>query len=289
MIPLSDVASFKDNGYLIVRDFLSPEEITNLKSWAQEVHDYQATESSDFMPYEEVNAKGERVLCRTENFANSHAGFNSLLRGAKLLHLLEALSGEPMHLFKEKINYKLAGSGGFAPHIDAVAYTHIKDVRHLTILLSVDPSNMTNGGLEVVSGSHEVDVPINPETNCIADEWVASQRWTPAELDSGEYGRETACWWTLIIVLTGELLIFTSYLAHRSEANHSSSDRKAVYATYNLASEGDNHKSYYEHRKVAWPASHMRKDGEKYDKGSLTYGFGSPMLSVDAGKQLIFS
>lgn len=84
-------------------------------------------------------------------------------------------------------------------------------------------------------------------------------------------------------------MIFTSYLAHRSGANHSSTDRKAVYATYNRVSEGDNHKSYYEHRKVAWPATHMRKEGEDYTKGSFTYSFGSPMLSVDTGKQVIFS
>lgn len=109
-----------------------------------------------------------------------------------------------MLLFKEKINYKLAGSGkqhaywhmpiiawnwqltgGFAPHIDAVAYTHIKDVKHLTILLSVDPSNIRNGGLEVVDGSHEMDVPINMATNCIESTWVDSHTWTPVELEAG--------------------------------------------------------------------------------------------------------
>lgn len=52
MVSASDVTFFKDNGYLIVRDFLSPDEITSLKSWAQEVHDYEATETSEFMPYE---------------------------------------------------------------------------------------------------------------------------------------------------------------------------------------------------------------------------------------------
>lgn len=107
-----------------------------------------------------------------------------------------------MLLFKEKINYKLAGSGeyyfvmmelllltvlgGFAPHIDAVAYTQIKDVQHLTILLSVDPSNMTNGGLEVVDGSHEMTVPINETDHCIEPEWVKSQKWTPVELQAGK-------------------------------------------------------------------------------------------------------
>lgn len=51
------------------------------------------------------------MLCRTENFVDYHDGFAKLLRGEKLLGLLEGLADEPMLLFKEKINYKLAGSG----------------------------------------------------------------------------------------------------------------------------------------------------------------------------------
>ena len=86
----------------------------------------------------------------------------------------------------------------------------------------------------------------------------------------------------------GQLLVFTSYVAHRSGANKSSSDRKAIYATYNRACEGDLRKGYYEHRGKEWPATHMRKEGESYAAGALTYGFGSPMLSVDEGKQVSF-
>jgi ectoine hydroxylase-related dioxygenase (phytanoyl-CoA dioxygenase family) len=84
-------------------------------------------------------------------------------------------------------------------------------------------------------------------------------------------------------------LIFGSYLAHRSGSNTSDTDRKAIYATYNCASEGDLHESYYENRKKLWPATHQRKVGVNYEEGALTYGFGSPMLSVDAGKQILFT
>lgn len=52
------------------------------------------------------------MLCRTENFVNSHAGFDSILRGQRATSVLQQLAGEDMVLFKEKINYKLAGSGG---------------------------------------------------------------------------------------------------------------------------------------------------------------------------------
>ena len=112
--------SFDENGYLIIRDLLSPEETKDLQQWAQEVHDWPNDESSPWMPYAEINASGSKVLCRTENYAASHNGLGQLLRGERLLGVLRELSGEDMVLFKEKINYKLAGSGGFAAHIDSV-------------------------------------------------------------------------------------------------------------------------------------------------------------------------
>jgi len=52
MVTSEQSAFFQKNGYLIVRDFLSPEEVKNLQAWAQQVHDYTPTEESDFMPYE---------------------------------------------------------------------------------------------------------------------------------------------------------------------------------------------------------------------------------------------
>lgn len=267
--PLSgdQIDFFNEHGYLILRDMLSPSETSDLKSWAQEVHDLPATQDCPWMPYQEINSKGQRVLCRTENFADHHTGFNSLLRGEKLINILSQLQGEEMLLFKEKINYKLAGSGGYSPHIDAVAYTHVKDVKHMTILLAVDASNMKNGGLEVVDGSHKVDIPIRKSDNILEPEWVASQKWDPVELEAGE------------------LLVFGSYLAHRSAANTSSQDRKAIYATYNCASEGDMHHDYYVKRRELWPATHMMKSGENYEKGALIHGFGSPMMSIALGKQ----
>lgn len=256
------LSSFKEDGFLIVRDALPPEETKALQAWAQEVHDLPRTKDVPWMPYEEVNARGERVLCRTENFIPYHRGFTSLLRGPKLLDLLAQLSSQPMLLFKEKINYKLSGSGGFAPHIDATAYTHVKIIKHLTVLIAVDATDMSNGGLEVVPKSHEMDVPISPEDNCIEKGWVKEKEWVPVELQAGE------------------MLVFGSYLAHRSGPNRSEKDRKAIYATYNLASEGDLHDPYYADRAVKWPATHMREEGEKYEAGALTYGFGSPMLTV---------
>lgn len=80
--------------------------------------------------------------------------------------------------------------------------------------MAVDDSNMSNGCLEVVVGSHNMDVPIGDD-NCIESGWISQQHWIPVELKAGQ------------------VLLFGSYLAHRSAANLSDQDRKALYATYN--------------------------------------------------------
>ncbi|TVY64348.1 hypothetical protein LSUE1_G005906 [Lachnellula suecica] len=81
---------FEEKRYLILRDIFDPKEITNLQHWAQEVHDLPRASETPWMPYEEINASGKRVL------------FNNVLRGDKLLGILGQLAREPMLLFKEK-------------------------------------------------------------------------------------------------------------------------------------------------------------------------------------------
>ena len=187
-----------------------------------------------------------------------------------------------------QVNYKLAGSGGFSPHIDSTAYTHVKKIKHLTILMAADASNMSNGGLEVVEGSHMMEVPID-SSNCIEPKWVENQKWVSVELEPGmkSLANPFVLFMTLKHIHIGQLLIFGSYLAHRSAANYSSSDRKAIYATYNCKSEGDLHDTYYEGRAKLWPPTHKRQDGAKYEAGAFRYAYGSPMLSVDMGKQFV--
>ena len=89
-------------------------------------------------------------------------------------------------LISGQVNYKLAGSGGFAAHIDSTAYTHVKNIKHLTILMAVDASNMSNGGLEVVESSHAMEVPLGSD-NCIERTWVEKQEWVPVELEAGKH------------------------------------------------------------------------------------------------------
>ena len=49
-----------------------------------------------------------------------------------------------------------------------------------------------------------------------------------------------------VIVDTGDIVIFDSYLPHRSASNQTEGWRRLAYLTFNKASEGDLHAAYYD-------------------------------------------
>lgn len=58
-------------------------------------------------------------------------------------------------------------------------------IKHLTILAAVDEMNSANGGLEVVNGSHRMEVPLGSD-RCIEPSWVNSQSWVSCDLQPGK-------------------------------------------------------------------------------------------------------
>lgn len=163
-----------------------------------------------------------------------------------------------MFLFKDKINFKYPNGGGFGAHTDAPAYTHIGDITHLTVNAAIDNATPENGCLEVVKGSHKMDVEYDQK--CITPEWENAHEWTAVPLN------------------VGDLIFFGSYLAHRSGANTTQTSRRALYATYHSSSEdGDALRDkYYAHRYETFPPDHERVRGKDYSEGIAQYAFAAP-------------
>ncbi|KAI9642558.1 hypothetical protein NHQ30_009363 [Ciborinia camelliae] len=273
---------FEENGYLVITDGFSEEEIKKHRAWAQVVHDLpRAKEPCGYLQYEEINNKGERVLCRVENFTEKVPEFNSLLRGVKHVGIVDQLAKAPMVLFKDKLNYKFAGSGGFAAHIDRAGYGSFSNLKHLSIAIAIDPAHSKNGGMEVVPGSHKMDIPISSD-NTLEKSWVESQQWMPVDLKAGNaYLRIQNDEHRTNGVHIGDMLIFGTSFAHRSGPNNSTHDRRVIYATYNRAADGDNHDAYYLERAKRYPSTHHRIPGVDYLAGSKSYAYGTPMLTIE--------
>lgn len=214
--------SFYDERGWVLIDTLEIDGVLDLRAWVDEIAAWPDG-AGEWLHYREMTDHGPK-LCRTENFVPMHASMRSLLTAGPMLAAATSLLGEPAVLYKEKVNYKLAGGAGYSPHQDAPAYPFIDS--HLSCMVAVDDADETNGCLEVVSGM-QAAILATDALGCISGEVAASLAWEPAPVRSGQ------------------TLWFHSRTPHRSAANHSTQDRRALYPTYNALAEGDLREAYY--------------------------------------------
>ena len=221
------IGKFRADGFLVCPGFLAAAELEHVRQWMDDVGRWAQDPAAPGQHYFEKTASGP-ALARSEAFAAHHRGFHELLVQGRLISVLGQLFGESAILFKEKINYKLPGGGGFAPHQDAAAYRF--GSLHITCLLAADPCTQENGCLYFASGRQAEGLIALDDAGCMGREAAESMNWTAAEMPAGG------------------AVFFDSFVPHYSQANHSALSRRAVYATYIKAAEGDLRDAYYQDR-----------------------------------------
>lgn len=222
------IQHFREHGWVAV-EALDRGQAAALAGWVDEVAALPDGAHGILQHYEGTDAGP--MLCRSENFVPIHDGLCGLLCSGSLVEVGGALLGEPAVLYKEKINYKLAGGAGFSPHQDAPAYPMIEV--HVSAMVAVDDADTENGGLEVVSARFDEVLPLD-ERGCIDAAVAETLDWTPVPVGAGQ------------------TLWFHSRTPHRSGANVSDRPRRALYPTYNAASEGDLRSAYYDAKRAAF-------------------------------------
>jgi len=257
VLKAKDVETFDRDGFVVLNDLLTTNEKQLLVKWTNEIQSWAEIKGKWFLYFE--NIKGKRTLCRTENFVPYHEGINSLIRG-KLSAAMSDLFREPAVLFKEKINYKLSGAGGFPPHQDAPAYVAFNQKLHMTMMLAADPMTVENGCLEFVKGEHTKGTfPQNESDGSMKQEIVEKMKWEPAVTD------------------IGAVMIFNSYVPHRSGPNSSNTSRRAYYLTFNALSEGNFRDGYYREKREKFPPEIEREKGKDYSEGAKIYNLATPI------------
>ena len=190
---------------------LRSDELSELRRWLDEVAAWPEVPGRWMKYFESGSAPGaERQLSRVENFLPYHAGLRGLLARRDLAAALERLMGEPAVLFKEKINFKLPGGGGFAAHQDAPAFASFGQTYHVSLMLGIDAAHPANGCLEIVEGHCEASTLAQAADGTLA----------PAVIE--------ALAWKALPTQPGDLLLFDSYVPHRSGPNRTSAPRRAL-------------------------------------------------------------
>ncbi len=101
---------FVANGWVLV-DTLSPAQVSHVSNWIHELSRWPDA-GGDWLHYREMTDTGPK-LCRTESFVPFHAGLRELSTSGPLLEAASTLLGQQGMLYKEKVNYKLAGGARF--------------------------------------------------------------------------------------------------------------------------------------------------------------------------------
>ncbi|HHQ14518.1 MAG TPA: phytanoyl-CoA dioxygenase family protein [Chromatiales bacterium] len=244
--PLSDaqVAQFHRDGFLVVPGLFSPDEMKQITAWVDEAQAWPEQKGHAWM-YFETTDDGRRLLNRMERVLTFHDGLRSVAADDRMQGATGQLFGEPAVLFKDKINFKLPGGGGFEAHQDAQAGWERYGGLHITALITVDRTTRENGCLEMAAGYHDRGL-IGSEWEPLNDDNIGDMQFVPIEAEPGD------------------AVFFDSYAPHRSAPNRTDQPRRVLYITYGRASDGDQLERYYADKFVSYPPDIEREAGKEY-------------------------
>ena len=240
------IGVFRETGFVFVPGLIGPAKIAELQSWATEIQTWPEIPGKYMMYFEDSsNEPGARVLNRAEDLTSYHDGLHALMESSEMAGAVEQLFGEPAVLFKDKINVKMPGGGGFAAHQDVQAGWDTYASIHITAMVSIDRCTVPNGCLEFAPGRHRAG--------------LIGQTWKPLseeELSGSAY--------QVLESEPGDAVFFDSFAPHRSSPNRTDRPRRVLYLTYNKASEGDHRIQYYADKRASYPPDIEREPDKEY-------------------------
>jgi len=245
-ITMDDVSKFSHDGFLAVRKMYSLEEVQRLAVAIDLLAGLPPTRGKQMVYYEEsLMEKGNKVLSRIEKFVEVQKELAELACAEKIIGRVSQLLGEPPVLFKEKINFKLPGGSGFAPHQDIQPGWDEYASYFISVAVTIDEHTEENGCLEMASGHHK--------------RGLIGKKWKPLEGDELK-GLDFVKYPTR----PGDVLIFDCFAPHQSAPNFTTQQRRSIYLSYNRRSEGNHRVRYFDDKRKSFPPDCERESGKAY-------------------------
>ena len=184
-------------------------------------------------------------LCRFEFILGNDPAMAGFVT-ARLMPMIDSLLGEAFIPFKDKENEKTPGGGAFRPHQDFAAYQAFGPRYNVTAMLSIDPGTLENGCVEFATNAMDVAGRKPQLVQC----WIEG-RPLFAHYNGGEKNGDILdeiseqLVWQPVPTASSDLVLFDSFVPHRSQANGSASQRRAMFLTFSARREGDWYSPYY--------------------------------------------
>lgn len=219
-------------GFKKIENVFSPEEINNILSNVNIIKNIE--DKKDFL-WKYFN--NENNISRIEYFVNFSDFFKQLSQNEKILNIVNKLMGEESIIFKDKINFKYPNEKGFLPHQDITAGWSNYTNKHITVGIPLCNTNDDNGCLYFSKDK------INQQL---------TENFKDLDLDL-EYNP--------VYTNIGDIVIFDSFIPHKSFTNNTSEERPFIYFTYTPKSEGSYYEKYHQDKfKNVPPDIYREKD-----------------------------
>jgi phytanoyl-CoA hydroxylase len=240
MISQQDVAFYRDNGYLVVREVLSRSEVEELRRVTDEfVEKARAVSTHDeIYDLEDSHAAVEPRVRRIKAPHLWHPTYAAMVRHPDILEVLKRLWGPSIRFDVSKLNLKAAGYG--APvewHQDWAFYPHTNDDL-AAVGIMIDDVDEENGPLLVIPGSHKGPIFDHHADGVFCGAMDPDRR----EVD---YGQAVA-----LIGPAGSITIHHARTVHGSATNTSGKPRRLLLHQYRAAD--------------AWPLMAFQQDFDDF-------------------------
>jgi 2-aminoethylphosphonate dioxygenase len=240
------IARFERDGFVLVRGVFTPREVAE-QSRAIDALSNRPPEIGRQMVYFEdsLTSPGTRVLSRIEKFVEYDAALAELVFDERIVAAASALIGDSAVLFKDKINFKMPGGGGFTPHQDIQPGWDRYAPFFLSVLIAVDANTIENGCLELAAGHHH--------------RGLIGRKWEPLE------GDELAgVQFVPYPMSPGDVAFFDCFVPHQSQPNVTDRPRRNLYLTFNRARDGSFRDQYFADKRKNFPPDAERAAGTTY-------------------------
>ena len=239
---------FHEAGFVILPGFFSQTEVAAMDKAIEVLASVpqEETKGKQMVYFEDtVFGPPARVLSRIEKFVEYSPALAEVARDAAIHACVAAFFQQKPLLFKEKINFKMSGGRGFEPHQDIQPGWDIYADYFISVLITVDPSTVENGCLELAARQHR--------------RGMIGKKWHPMtgdELDGIEF--------MPFPTDPGDVVFFDCFVPHQSGPNLTDKSRRNIYLSFNPASQGDHRLQYYEDKRKSFPPDYERNQGKAY-------------------------
>jgi len=160
MLTSDQIAFYKHNGYVMVEDAVTPEQLNRMREITYDLIEKSrgVTESNDIYDLDEGHSPAQPRLTRIKLPHRQNPYFWDVLKNSRMTQVLNNLLGPDTMIQTSKLNTKAPGGGAAVEwHQDWAFYPHTNDDM-LAFGLMLEDVDQANGPLQVIPGSHNGSV-----------------------------------------------------------------------------------------------------------------------------------